>query len=133
VPAIDNLIVTLSRETGSRYSSCYDNLIVTLESRNAEPPKTEAKLTPEELVHSLADQLSTGLIDPWTFKCAYMAVFPSEHPADLLRKLVDLLGAQRISGDFFRAAYDAVQAPDPPKPVYTLTSACWQRDCAKSK
>jgi hypothetical protein len=98
-------------------------LIVTLESRNAEPPKTEAKLTPEELVHSLADQLSTGLIDPWTFKCAYMAVFPSEHPADLLRKLVDLLGAQRISGDFFRAAYDAVQAPDPPKPVYTLASA----------
>ncbi len=99
-----------------------DNLIVTLEARNVEPPKVEAKLTPEELVHSLADQLSGGSIDPWTFKCAYMAVFPSEHPADLLRKLVDLLGAQRISGDFFRAAYDAVQAPDPPKPVYTLTS-----------
>jgi len=100
-----------------------DNLIVTLESRNVEPPKVEAKLTPEELVHSLADQLSSAKIDAWTFKCAYMAVFPSEHPADLLRKLVDLLGAQRISGDFFRAAYDAVQAPDPPKPVYTLSSA----------
>ncbi|MDQ5933619.1 MAG: hypothetical protein QG574_917 [Cyanobacteriota bacterium erpe_2018_sw_21hr_WHONDRS-SW48-000092_B_bin.40] len=124
VPAIDNLIVTLeSRNPVADIVPAIDNLIVTLESRNAEPPKTEAKLTPEELVHSLADQLSTGLIDPWTFKCAYMAVFPSEHPADLLRKLVDLLGAQRISGDFFRAAYDAVQAPDPPKPVYTLASA----------
>lgn len=124
VPAIDNLIVTLeSRNPAADIVPAIDNLIVTLESRNAEPPKTEAKLTPEELVHSLADQLSTGLIDPWTFKCAYMAVFPSEHPADLLRKLVDLLGAQRISGDFFRAAYDAVQAPDPPKPVYTLASA----------
>lgn len=124
VPAIDNLIVTLeSRNPVADIVPAIDKLIVTLESRNAEPPKTEAKLTPEELVHSLADQLSTGLIDPWTFKCAYMAVFPSEHPADLLRKLVDLLGAQRISGDFFRAAYDAVQAPDPPKPVYTLASA----------
>jgi hypothetical protein len=124
VPAIDNLIVNLeSRNPVADIVPAIDKLIVTLESRNAEPPKTEAKLTPEELVHSLADQLSTGLIDPWTFKCAYMAVFPSEHPADLLRKLVDLLGAQRISGDFFRAAYDAVQAPDPPKPVYTLASA----------
>ncbi len=124
VPAIDNLIVTLeSRNPVADIVPAIDKLIVTLESRNAEPPKTEAKLTPEELVHSLADQLSTGLIDPWTFKCAYRAVFPSEHPADLLRKLVDLLGAQRISGDFFRAAYDAVQAPDPPKPVYTLASA----------
>ncbi len=124
VPAIDNLIVTLeSRNPVADIVPAIDKLIDTLESRNVEPPKTEAKLTPEELVHSLADQLSTGLIDPWTFKCAYMAVFPSEHPADLLRKLVDLLGAQRISGDFFRAAYDAVQAPDPPKPVYTLASA----------
>ncbi|MBP9094138.1 DUF4200 domain-containing protein [bacterium] len=124
VPAIDNLIVTLeSRQAADEIGSSLEKLIVTLESRNAEPPKVEAKLTPEELVHSLADQLSTNKIDAWTFKCAYMAVFPSEHPADLLRKLVDLLGAQRISGDFFRAAYDAVQAPDPPKPVYTLTSA----------
>ncbi len=124
VPAIDKLLVTLeSRNPVADIVPAIDKLIVTLESRNAEPPKTEAKLTPDELVHSLADQLSTGLIDPWTFKCAYMAVFPSEHPADLLRKLVDLLGAQRISGDFFRAAYDAVQAPDPPKPVYNLASA----------
>ena len=124
VPAIDNLIVTLeSRQEGGEIGPALDKLIVTLESRNVEPPKVEAKLTPEELVHSLADQLSTNKIDAWTFKCAYMAVFPSEHPADLLRKLVDLLGAQRISGDFFRAAYDAVQAPDPPKPVYTLSSA----------
>lgn len=98
-----------------------DNLVTTLQLKGEAPAPVAEKvgLTPEELVHSLADQLSSGLIDPWTFKCAYMAVFPSEHPADLLRKLVDLLGSQRISGDFFRAAYDAVQAPDPPPRVYS--------------
>jgi len=94
-----------------------DNLVSTIE--NNQTPKTDtAKLTPDELVMSLAMQLSNQAIDPWTFKCAYMAVFPSEHPADLLRKLVDLLGTQTLTGDLFRAAYDAVQAPDPPKPVY---------------
>lgn len=97
VPAIDNLVVTISNKE--------------------EPKKAEPAMTPEALVTSLADQLSAGLIEPWTFKCAYMAVFPSEHPADLLRKLVDLLGTQRLSGDLFRAAYDAVQAAEPPKPV----------------
>jgi hypothetical protein len=99
-----------------------DALVVTLGSRPSEPAKDkedDAKLTPEQLVMSLADQLSVGKIDAWTFKCSYMAVFPSEHPADLLRRLVDLLGSQRLSGDFFRAAYDAVQMPDPPPRVYT--------------
>lgn len=102
VPAIDNLVVTISNKE--------------------EPKKDEPAITPEALVTSLADQLSSGRIDPWTFKCAYMAVFPSEHPADLLRKLVDLLGTQRLSGDLFRAAYDAVQAAEPPKPVVTYTA-----------
>lgn len=74
----------------------------------------EGKLSREQLVTSLADQLSTGLIDPWTFKCAYMAVYPSDHPADLLHRLVDLLGTQRLSGDLFRAAYEAVQAAEVP-------------------
>ncbi|MBS1993774.1 MAG: hypothetical protein JSS83_24830 [Cyanobacteria bacterium SZAS LIN-3] len=94
-----------------------DNLVTTIE-RGQQPKDDSAKLTPDELVMSLANQLSNQAIDPWTFKCAYMAVFPSEHPADLLRKLVDLLGTQTLSGDLFRAAYDAVQAPDPPKPEY---------------
>jgi hypothetical protein len=77
------------------------------------------KLTPEQLVMNLADQLSSGQIDPWTFKCAYMAVYPDDHPADLLHRLVDLLGTQRLSGDLFRAAYDAVQAAEePPPPVH---------------
>jgi len=98
VPAIDNLVTTIEKSQGPR---------------NDTP-----KLTPDELVMSLANQLSNQAIDPWTFKCAYMAVFPSEHPADLLRKLVDLLGTQTLSGDLFRAAYDAVQAPDQPKPEY---------------
>ncbi|MBK9770046.1 MAG: hypothetical protein IPP57_04320 [Candidatus Obscuribacter sp.] len=100
-----------------------DTLVLAMSGRPPETPKEDNGLTPEQLVASLADQLSSGRIDPWTFKCAYMAVFPSEHPADLLRKLVDLLGTQRISGEFFRAAYDAVQAAEPPKPVYNFAAA----------
>src|SRR5262249_27349701 len=34
--------------------------------------------------------------------------------ADLLHRLVELLGTQRLSGDLFRAAYEAVQAAEPP-------------------
>ncbi|MFN8554880.1 MAG: hypothetical protein U0103_25695 [Candidatus Obscuribacterales bacterium] len=90
-----------------------DQLVAMMESRETGSSPTEEKLSREQLVTSLAEQLSTGMIDPWTFKCAYMAVFPAEHPADLLHRLVDLLGTQRLSGDLFRSAYDAVQAPDP--------------------
>ncbi|HEY9777385.1 MAG TPA: hypothetical protein V6C81_26720 [Planktothrix sp.] len=98
VPAIDSLVTTLE----------------TKEANKALQPK-ESRPTPDSLVMSLADQLSAGAIDPWTFKHAYMAVFRDEHPADLLRRLVDLLGTQRLSGELFRQAYDAVQASDPPK------------------
>lgn len=108
VPSIDSLVSTLEANALSGIGR---------ESQQDETAKVE-KLTPEQLVMNLADQLGSGLIDPFTFKFAYMAVFPSEHPADLLRKLVDLLGTQRLNGDLFRAAYDAVQAPDPPRPVY---------------
>jgi len=95
VPAIDQLVTVMeARETAA-----------------AEDPK----LTRDQLVTSLADQLSAGIIDPWTFKCAYIAVYPTDHPADLLHRLVDLLGTQRLSGELFRAAYDAVQAADPVK------------------
>lgn len=93
-----------------------DQLVSTLEGKEA----TDAveKLSPDQLVTSLADQLSAGLIDPWTFKCAYMAVYPADHPADLLHRLVELLGTQRLAGDLFRAAYEAVQAAEPPpRPV----------------
>ncbi|CAN5136124.1 hypothetical protein BH10CYA1_BH10CYA1_62660 [soil metagenome] len=97
VPAIDQLVAIMeSREGGSGGS------------------EESSKLSREQLITSLAEQLSSGMIDSWTFKCAYMAVFPAEHPADLLHRLVDLLGTQRLSGDLFRAAYDAVQAADPP-------------------
>ena len=89
-----------------------DQLVTTLEGR--ETTANNEKLSPDQLVTSLADQLSAGLIDPWTFKCAYMAIYPSEHPADLLHRLVELLGTQRLSGDLFRAAYEAVQAAEPP-------------------
>ncbi len=94
-----------------------DQLVAVMESREASSGGSEepSKLSREQLITSLADQLSAGIIDPWTFKCAYMAVFPADHPADLLHRLVDLLGTQRLSGDLFRAAYDAVQAPDPPQ------------------
>lgn len=88
-----------------------DQLITILEGGEADKGD---KLSPDQLVASLSDQLSAGLIDPWTFKCAYMAVYPADHPADLLHRLVELLGSQRLSGDLFRAAYEAVQAAEPP-------------------
>jgi hypothetical protein len=89
-----------------------DQLVTALESKEHHDQQETGRLSPELLVTSLADQLSNGTIDPWTFKAAYMAVYPSEHPADLLHRLVDLLGTKRLSGDLFRAAYDAVQAAD---------------------
>jgi len=88
-----------------------DSLVSAMEGKEEDK---EPKLNAEQLVMNLADQLSTGMIDPWTFKCAYIAVFPTDHPADLLHRLVDLLGTQRLSGELFRAAYDAVQAAEPP-------------------
>ena len=94
-----------------------DQLVQVMEAKIKAEPAAEEKLSPDQLVMNLADQLSAGSIDPWTFKSAYMAVFPDDHPADLLHRLVDLLGTSRLSGNLFRAAYDAVQAPDPPKKV----------------
>ena len=97
-----------------------DSLVTALEGREQQ---TNEKLSPDQLVTSLADQLSAGLIDPWTFKCAYMAVYPSDPPAELLHRLVELLGQQRISGDLFRAAYEAVQAAEaPPRSSYSGSS-----------
>ena len=97
-----------------------DQLVQVMETKiKGEPEAAASKLSPDQLVMNLADQLSTGAIDPWTFKSAYMAIFPDDHPADLLHRLVDLLGTSRLSGNLFRAAYDAVQAPDPPKKVFT--------------
>ncbi len=66
VPAIDQLVAMMeSREGGASGGS-----------------EESSKLSREQLITSLAEQLSSGMIDPWTFKCAYMAVFPAEHPAD---------------------------------------------------
>ena len=96
VPAIDSLVSELGAKTARE-----------------EPIM---RVAPDQLLLSLADQLGSGSIDPWTFKSAYMAVFPEEQMPDLLRRLVDLLGAQRLSGDVFRTAYDAVQSNDPPPP-----------------
>jgi hypothetical protein len=90
-----------------------DQLVSSLEGRAPEA-FTGGRVTPEVLVTGLADQLQSGLIDPWTFKCAYMAIYPSEHPADLLHRLVELLGTQRLPGDLFRAAYEAVQGAEAP-------------------
>ncbi|MBX9686624.1 MAG: DUF4200 domain-containing protein [Candidatus Obscuribacterales bacterium] len=98
-----------------------DSLVTALEGKEQEQAE---KLSPEQLVTSLADQLSAGLIDPWTFKCAYMAVYPADHPADLLHRLVELLGTQRLSGDLFRAAYEAVQAAEAPaRATYSTPSS----------
>lgn len=91
-----------------------DQLVSIMESRESGQAEEAQRLSPDQLVTNLADQLSAGVIDPWTFKCAYMAVYPADHPADLLHRLVDLLGTQRLSGDLFRSAYEAVQAADGP-------------------
>lgn len=91
-----------------------DQLITVLEGK----PATHADLSPEDLLSNLADQLSAGLIDPWTFKCAYMAVYPGEDTAELLHRLVELLGTQRLTGDLFRAAYEAVKSAEPPPRLY---------------
>lgn len=98
-----------------------DQLVSALEGREVD--NTLEKLSPDQLVTSLADQLSAGVIDPWTFKCAYMAIYPSEHPADLLHRLVELLGTQRLSGDLFRAAYEAVQGAEPPSRGFSARTA----------
>jgi hypothetical protein len=96
VPAIDSLV----SELGGKVSR--------------EEPLS--RLSPDQLLMNLADQLGAGIIDPWTFKSAYTAVFPADSPPDLLHRLVDLLGTQRLTGEVFRAAYDAVQGNDPPPP-----------------
>jgi hypothetical protein len=88
-----------------------DQLVSAMVSNEEKEQKT--RMSPDKLVMGLADQLGAGQIDPWTFKCAYMALFPDEHPADLLHRLVELLGTQKVSGELFRSAYDAVQAAEP--------------------
>ncbi|MBX9877369.1 MAG: hypothetical protein K2Y22_02840 [Candidatus Obscuribacterales bacterium] len=89
-----------------------DQMVATMQDREQ---RMAGEITSDQLVMNLADQLANGTIDSWTFKCAYMAIFPEDHPADLLRRLVELLGTQRLTEDLFRAAYEAVQAPNPPK------------------
>lgn len=89
-----------------------DQMVATMQDREQ---RMSNEITSDQLVMNLADQLANGTIDSWTFKCAYMAVFPEDHPADLLRRLVELLGTQRLTEDLFRAAYEAVQAAGPTK------------------
>lgn len=92
-----------------------DQLVATMETRGVmESESSPGKISADQLLMSLSNQLATGEIDPWTFKSAYMAVYPDDHPADLLHRLVELLGTQRLSGTLFRAAYDAVQIAEPP-------------------
>lgn len=88
-------------------------LVSAIDAKLDQDGYNQVKLTPDELITNLAFQLSNGQIDPWTFKCAYMSIFPEDHPADLLHRLVELLGTQRLAGNLFRAAYDAVQSSGP--------------------
>ena len=99
-----------------------DQLVAAIQAKQVDVGET--KLSPEVLATNLADQLSEGLIDPSTFKCAYMAIYPADQPADLLHRLVNLLGAQRLSGELFRAAYEAIQAVQEPSAANpTLTAS----------
>jgi hypothetical protein len=93
------------------------HLVQSLQDRESSEAK-DGRLTPEQLVTNLADQLCTGLIDPPTFRAAYTAVYPADHPADLLHRLADLLGTQRLSNELFRAAYDAVEGMKAPPGVH---------------
>ncbi len=90
-----------------------DQLVSTMVTR--EDQEKEQRISPDVLVSGLVDQLGNGKIDPWTFKCAYMAVYPDVSPADLLHRLVELLGTQRMSGDLFRSAYEAINMADAPR------------------
>lgn len=92
-----------------------DQLVTTIETRGGvDSDSMVSRASPDQLLMSLSNQLANGEIDPWTFKSAYMAIYPDDHPADLLHRLVELLGTQRLSGTLFRAAYDAVQVAEPP-------------------
>ena len=71
------------------------------------------ELTEKQMVASLADQLVAGVIDPWTFRSAYQAIFPEDDSIGLLHRLGELLGEQELSGDLFQAAYDALQVTQP--------------------
>jgi hypothetical protein len=90
-----------------------DQLVSLVQAKELSAPQ-EPKLTPDQLLMNLAEQLAGGLIDAVTFNLAYGAAFPSDQPADLMHRLVTLFGNQRISGELFRAAYDAVQTAEPP-------------------
>ena len=94
-----------------------DELVSVLESQAVGTGAGEAtpRLSADELLTNLADQLANGSIDPWTFRSALMAMYPAEDSTELLRRLVDLLGSQRLPGDLFRAVYDAVQVAQPPQ------------------
>ena len=52
-----------------------DSLVSTLEGKEQDQ---SSKMSPEQLVTNLSDQLSAGLIDPWTFKCASCEVSGNE-------------------------------------------------------
>lgn len=89
-----------------------DELVSVIGTRDSHE-QPAAKLSADELLINLSDQLANGLIDSWTFKCACLAIDSNERPADLLHRLVDLLSAQKISPEVFRAAYDAIQEAEP--------------------
>jgi hypothetical protein len=121
---IESLTAALEpMKAASEIVPAVDQLVQSMGAKIQNEPAQASKLTPDQLVMNLADQLSAGTIDPWTFKSAYMAVFPADHPADLLHRLVDLLGTARLSGNLFRAAYEAVQAPDPPRLASSATDS----------
>ena len=82
--------------------------LVSVSTLKTEAPKDQ--LTEKQLLLSLAQQLSSGAIDPPTFKSAYQAIFPEYDLNGLLHQLSELLGEQQLSGDLFQTAFAAIQS-----------------------
>lgn len=91
-----------------------DKLVNITDVRDQQTNRTQ--VSDKQLVTSLAEQLMAGIIDPWTFKCAYRAVFPDYDPTSIFHQLGELLGEQELSGELFQVAYEALQSAQPPAP-----------------
>jgi myosin heavy subunit len=68
------------------------------------------KLSEQQLVLSLAEQLAAGTIDASTFKAACQAIFPDYDLNGLLHQLSELLGEQQLSGELFQVSFAALQS-----------------------
>ncbi len=123
VPVLDRLVSATEAKDQSLSAAiepmkALSGLISVLErfvsvSEAKDQSSLQAAQSHEQLVISLAKQLVAGSIDPWTFKSAYMAIFPDEDATILVHRLGELLSGQQLSPVLFQAAYAAIQLQQP--------------------